>query len=75
MESIVTGHPVKTREDIRTLKIPSDRTGKTQGGLGINLELGKDVNLDVIEAAIAALEKYRRYFSSEKRVDTENRLR
>jgi hypothetical protein len=32
MESMVTGHPVKTREDIRTLKIPDDRTGKMPHG-------------------------------------------
>jgi hypothetical protein len=32
MESIVTGHPVKTREDIRTLKIPDDRTGRIPHG-------------------------------------------
>jgi hypothetical protein len=32
-ESIVTGHPVKTREDIRALKIPGDRTGRTPHGL------------------------------------------
>jgi hypothetical protein len=40
------------RECIEALYLP-------QGGLGINLELGKDVGLDVIEAALAALEKYR----------------
>jgi hypothetical protein len=32
MESIVTGHPVKSREDIRTLKIPDDRTGRMPHG-------------------------------------------
>jgi hypothetical protein len=32
MESIVTGHPVKTRDDIRTLKIPDDRTGRLPHG-------------------------------------------
>jgi hypothetical protein len=32
MESIVTGHPVKTREGIRTLNIPDDRTGKMPHG-------------------------------------------
>ncbi|MDR3192340.1 MAG: hypothetical protein LBT87_04675, partial [Treponema sp.] len=32
MESIVTGHPVKTREDIRTLKIPDNRTGRMPHG-------------------------------------------
>jgi hypothetical protein len=42
------------KECIEALYLPS-------GGLGINLELGKDVNLDVIEAALAALEKYRHY--------------
>jgi len=31
-ESLVTGHPVKTREDIRSLKIPSDRTGRMPHG-------------------------------------------
>jgi hypothetical protein len=31
-ESIVTGHPIKTREDIRRLKIPDDRTGKMPHG-------------------------------------------
>jgi hypothetical protein len=31
-ESIVTGHPVKTREDIRSLKIPDDRTGRLPHG-------------------------------------------
>jgi hypothetical protein len=42
------------RECIEALYLP-------EGGLGINLELGQDVALDVIEAALAALEKYRHY--------------
>jgi hypothetical protein len=42
------------RECIEALYLP-------QGGLGINLELGPDVSLEVIEASIAALEKYRHY--------------
>ena len=42
------------RECVEALYLP-------QGGLGLNLELGMDVNLDVIEAALAALEKYRYY--------------
>jgi hypothetical protein len=42
------------RECIEALYLP-------QGGLGINLELGLDVSLEVIEAAIAALDKYRFY--------------
>jgi hypothetical protein len=33
ISAIVTGHPVKTREDIRTLKIPDDRTGRLPHGL------------------------------------------
>jgi len=32
MESIVTEHPVKTREEIHSLKIPDDRTGRTPHG-------------------------------------------
>ncbi|MHB1151779.1 MAG: uroporphyrinogen decarboxylase family protein [Eubacteriales bacterium] len=32
MESIVTGHPVKTREDIRTLQIPPNRDGRIPHG-------------------------------------------
>ena len=32
MESIVTGHPVKSREDIRTLKIPENRDGRMPHG-------------------------------------------
>ena len=32
MESIVTGHPVKTREDIRALRIPDDRSGRLPHG-------------------------------------------
>lgn len=32
MESIVTGHPVKTREDIRNLKIPDCRDGRLPHG-------------------------------------------
>jgi len=32
MEAIVTGHPVKTREDIRTLKIPQNRDGRVPHG-------------------------------------------
>jgi hypothetical protein len=47
------------RECVEALYLP-------QGGLGINLELGRDVGLDVIEAAIAALEKYRFYPSMVK---------
>jgi hypothetical protein len=31
-EAIVTGHPVKTREDILNLEIPSDRTGRMPHG-------------------------------------------
>jgi len=31
-ESMVTGHPVKTREDILNLKIPDDRTGRMPHG-------------------------------------------
>jgi hypothetical protein len=31
-ESMVTGHPVKTREDILKLKIPDDRTGRMPHG-------------------------------------------
>ena len=83
---MVTGHPVKTREDIRTLKIPInldldrqmlpfatpasieahirecvEALYLPQGGLGIVLELGPDVGLDVIETALKALEKYRHY--------------
>ncbi|GHU02796.1 hypothetical protein FACS1894147_05500 [Spirochaetia bacterium] len=42
------------RECIEALYLP-------EGGLGINLELGPDVSLEVIEAAIAALDKYRHY--------------
>jgi hypothetical protein len=49
------------RECIEALYLP-------QGGLGINLELGPDVGLDVIEAALAALEKYRHYPFKEKNV-------
>jgi len=33
MESIVTGHPVKTREDILSLKIPENRDGRLPHGL------------------------------------------
>ncbi len=33
MESIVTGHPVKTRDAIRTLKIPDNRDGRLPHGL------------------------------------------
>ncbi|MBN1777776.1 MAG: hypothetical protein JW811_06595 [Clostridiales bacterium] len=32
MDSIVTGHPVKRREDIRTLKIPENRDGRLPHG-------------------------------------------
>jgi hypothetical protein len=32
-----------------------------EGGLGINLEMGKDVPLEIVEAALAAVEKYRHY--------------
>jgi len=32
-----------------------------EGGLGIRMELGSDVKLDIIEAALEALEKYRHY--------------
>ncbi|MDR2537869.1 MAG: hypothetical protein LBC46_06145 [Treponema sp.] len=32
MESMVKGHPVKTREDIRALHIPDDRTGRIPHG-------------------------------------------
>ena len=32
MESIVTGHPVRTRADIRSLEIPSNRNGRIQHG-------------------------------------------
>ena len=32
-----------------------------EGGLALKLELGPDVSVDVIEAALAALEKYRHY--------------
>lgn len=33
MDSIVTGHPVKTRGDIRTLQIPENRDGRLPHGL------------------------------------------
>ncbi len=33
MESIVTGHPVKTAQDIRNLKIPENRDGRLPHGL------------------------------------------
>ena len=36
-----------------------------EGGLGLKLELGPDVSLEVINAALAALEKYRHYKGSE----------
>jgi hypothetical protein len=42
------------RECVEALYLP-------EGGLGLNLELGMDVNLDVTEAALEALEKYRHY--------------
>ena len=42
------------RECVESLYLP-------EGGLGLNLELGMDVNLDVMEAALKALEKYRHY--------------
>jgi hypothetical protein len=100
-ESIVTGHPVKTRQDINDLKIPGDRSGRmphgkipinldldrqylpfataqgvdkhirecvesfylARGGLGIMLSLNDDVPLPIIEAAVAAVDKYRRFRS------------
>ncbi|MCL2472187.1 MAG: uroporphyrinogen decarboxylase family protein [Treponema sp.] len=47
----IEGH---IRECVEALYLPA-------GGLGINLELGMDVNLEVMDAALAALEKYRHY--------------
>ena len=32
MEAIVTGHPVQSEEDVRTLQIPADRTGRFPHG-------------------------------------------
>ena len=42
------------RQCIQALYLP-------RGGLGVKLELGPDVSLEVIEAALAALEKYRHF--------------
>jgi hypothetical protein len=42
------------RECVEAMYLP-------QGGLGINLEIGDDVPLEIMEAALAALDKYRRY--------------
>jgi len=63
IKAINYDYPVKTREDIRTLKIPDDRTGRMYHGfMYLRIpELGPDVSLEVIEAALAALEKYRHY--------------
>jgi len=42
------------RECVETLYLP-------EGGLGINLELGMDVSLEVMQGALAALEEYRHF--------------
>jgi hypothetical protein len=42
------------RECVEALYLP-------EGGLGFKLELGMDVSLEIIEAALVALEKYRYY--------------
>jgi hypothetical protein len=38
MESIVTGHPVKTREDVRTLRIPEEDAGFPHGFMYLRLQ-------------------------------------
>jgi hypothetical protein len=48
------GMEAHIRECVEALYLP-------EGGLGISLEIGDDVPLEIMEAALAALEKYRHY--------------
>jgi len=49
-----SGMEAHIKECVEALYLP-------EGGLGLNLELGADVKPDVMEAAVAAVEKYRHY--------------
>jgi hypothetical protein len=48
------GMDAHIRECVEAMYLP-------EGGLGISLEIGDDVPLEIMEAALAALEKYRHY--------------